>query len=101
MVSALAAPYAQTHSLPALGAVADISRAVPRVHSIEKCRVRTSGLVLYIDLHVPVDGDVPAREGHDIAHVVEDELLESNLGIQDVTVHIEPSDLDPSEHSPM
>ena len=72
-----------------------------QVHGIEKCRVRRSGLALYIDLHVLVDGDLSVREGHDIAHLVKDALVESNLGVQDVTVHIEPSDLHPSEHSPM
>lgn len=78
-----------------------VANGVSKVHGIEKCRVRRSGLALYIDLHVLVDGDLSVREGHDIAHLVKDALLESDLGVQDVTVHIEPSDLDPSEHSPM
>ena len=80
--------------------IREVASGVPRVCGIEKCRVRRSGLALYIDLHVLVDGDISVREGHDIAHFVKDALLESSLGVQDVTVHIEPSDLDPSEHSP-
>lgn len=81
--------------------IREVASGVHQVHGIEKCRVRRSGLALYIDLHVLVDGDLSVREGHDIAHLVKDALVESNLGVQDVTVHIEPSDLHPSEHSPM
>jgi len=81
--------------------IREVSNGVPKVQGIEKCRVRRSGLALYIDLHVLVDGDLSVREGHDIAHCVKDALLESNLGVQDVTVHIEPSDLAPSDHSPI
>lgn len=77
-----------------------IASGVPQVHGIDKSRVRRSGLALFIDLHVLVDGELSVREGHEIAHFVKDALLKSNLGVQDVTVHIEPSDLDPSEHSP-
>lgn len=81
--------------------IREVAGGVLKVHGIEKCRVRRSGLSLYIDLHVLVDGDLSVREGHHIAHSVKDALLESGLGVQDVTVHIEPSDLHPSEHSPM
>ena len=68
-----------------------ISGSVPDVVDIEKCRVRTSGLVLFIDLHVIVDGQISVRQGHDISHRVKEALLESKLGIRDVTVHIEPA----------
>jgi cation diffusion facilitator family transporter len=68
-----------------------LSSQVAGVGQIEKCRVRKSGLVFFVEIHIVVDGDLPVRKGHDIAHHVEDVLLGSNLGIQDVTVHIEPS----------
>lgn len=75
--------------------IREIASGAPSVCGIEKCRVRRSGLALYIDLHVIVDGDHSVREGHEIAHFVKDALLESVLGVQDVTVHIEPSDYSP------
>ncbi len=67
------------------------SSQVTGVGRIDKCRVRKSGLVFFVEIHVVVDGDMPVRKGHDIAHCVKNVLLESNLSIQDVTVHIEPS----------
>ncbi|MDF1815243.1 MAG: cation diffusion facilitator family transporter [Verrucomicrobiales bacterium] len=71
--------------------IREIADAVPDVEDTEKCRVRRSGLVLFIDLHVIVDGGLSVREGHDIAHLVKESLMGSELSIQDVTVHIEPT----------
>ena len=56
----------------------------------EKCRVRKSGLALFADLHVMVDGDLSVRRGHDLAHEVKDSLIDANIGLIDVTVHVEP-----------
>ncbi|UCG52326.1 MAG: cation transporter [Candidatus Latescibacterota bacterium] len=69
-----------------------IASSVDRVVALHMCRVRKSGLVLFVDIHVVVDGNIPVREGHAIAHDVKDALLKSELSIQDVDVHIEPAD---------
>ena len=65
-------------------------RAVPGVTSVEKCRVRKSGFMRFADIHVRVAGDCTVREGHDIAHLVKNSLLEGNFHLADVIVHIEP-----------
>lgn len=67
-----------------------VASTVPGVRAIEKCRVRKSGLALLMDIHVVVDGEITVRDGHTIAHLVQDRLLESELPVQDVVVHIEP-----------
>ena len=72
--------------------IRDIPLSVERVMEIDKCRVRKSGLGLFVDIHVVVDGALSVRQGHLIAHQVKNVLLESNLLVLDVTVHIEPSD---------
>lgn len=64
--------------------------AVRGVMGIEKCLIRKSGLHYLIDIHVEVNGDLSVREGHEIAHLVKDELLASSHGVADVLVHIEP-----------
>ncbi len=69
-----------------------IAGGVPDVEAIEKCRVRRSGLSLLVDIHVEVGGDLTVRRGHAIAHEVKRALLDANLGVIDVTVHIEPAD---------
>jgi cation diffusion facilitator family transporter len=70
--------------------VRSISAAVAGVREIDKCRIRKSGLGYFIEIHVVVDGDISVRQGHAIGHQVKDALLASELGILDVTVHVEP-----------
>lgn len=70
--------------------IQSLVREVPGVTSVEKCRVRKSGLTRLADLHVRVAGERTVREGHDIAHLVKDTLLAAPLQLGDVTVHIEP-----------
>lgn len=64
---------------------------VSGVSGIEKCRIRKSGLSLFVDIHVEVDGAMTVREGHEIAHRVKDALVAMDGRIQDVVVHIEPA----------
>lgn len=68
------------------------AEGVPGVDSVEKCRVRKSGLTLLADLHVRVPGDSTVSSGHRVSHLVKDALLEGGHHLSDVTVHIEPSE---------
>ncbi len=65
---------------------------VPSVQSAEKCRVRKSGLSLLADLHIRVDGHLSVHQGHSIAHEVKNRLLSANLALEDITLHLEPSE---------
>lgn len=71
--------------------IRDIAASVPGVQAIEKVRVRKSGVGLFMDIHVQVDGQMTVRDGHAIGHRVKDALLASGLRIEDVVVHIEPA----------
>ena len=64
---------------------------VPGVTGIDDCRARKSGLGWLVDIHVEVDGDLPVREGHRIAHAVKDALLAADLNVLDALVHVEPT----------
>lgn len=69
-----------------------IALRVPGVNTLDKVRMRKSGLSHLVDIQVRVDGNLTVREGHDIAHAVKDALIASAVhGISDVTVHIEPA----------
>lgn len=67
-----------------------IAESVVGVDGVELLRVRRSGLAFWVDIHVEVDGQMSVREGHTIAHLVKDRLLESDLRILDALVHVEP-----------
>jgi cation diffusion facilitator family transporter len=57
---------------------------------IEKCYVRKMGFDYFVDLHIQVAPDLSVAEGHRIAHLVKDKLMDSKLSIKDVLIHIEP-----------
>jgi len=91
--------------LPAFNAVMDgavpddteeqirkLASQIDGVIEIEKCRIRKSGIGLIMDIHVVVQEDKSVREGHEIGHNVKNILLESDLQIIDVTVHVEPNE---------
>jgi len=71
--------------------VRQAAAAVDEVLDIEKCRVRRSGLGLFCEIHVVVDGEMSVYHGHRIAHEVKDALLSAELEILDAAVHIEPA----------
>jgi cation diffusion facilitator family transporter len=71
--------------------IRELSSSVPGVVRVEKCRMRKSGLGLFVEIHVEVDGGLTVRRGHEIAHDVSRQLKSSPLSVQDVTVHVEPA----------
>ena len=44
----------------------EIAQSVPGVDGLDSIRVRQSGLALWVDIHVEVEGDVSVRTGHEI-----------------------------------
>ncbi len=72
------------------GQIRAVAAGVAGVLALDKCRVRKSGLSYLVEIQVRVDGDIPVRQGHRIAHQVKDALLASPLQILDVSVHVEP-----------
>jgi cation diffusion facilitator family transporter len=71
--------------------VRSIAARVPGVASLDKCRVRKSGLSYLVDIQIRVAGDLSVRAGHQIAHQVKDTLLASRFRVSDVSVHVEPA----------
>jgi cation diffusion facilitator family transporter len=67
-----------------------IASAVEGVEGVDEVRVRRSGLVYLVDIHVEVDGGLSVRRGHHLGHVVKDRLIGSELPILDALVHVEP-----------
>jgi cation diffusion facilitator family transporter len=76
--------------------VAEVSRTVAGVSDVHRVRSRGTDAAAQVDLHLLIDGDVPLREAHAIAHRVEARLRVEMPAIVDVTIHMEPAD-DPEE----
>jgi len=72
--------------------VRKVAQAVEGVQDLDLCNVRKMGFDYFVDLHVCVDGDLPVRAGHAIAHNVKEAIFQSNSHIRDVLIHIEPNE---------
>ncbi len=60
------------------------------VRAVHKLRTRYIGLGLQVDLHVLVEPELSVRQGHEIAGVVKQRLLQQGPNVVDVLVHVEP-----------
>jgi len=70
--------------------IRNTSLTVQGVLGTEKCYIRKTGMKYHVDLHAIVDGSLSVKEGHDIAHRLQDSLRDKVEEIGHVFVHIEP-----------
>jgi len=91
---------------PALGEIMDehvydelteeIRQTAEKVEGIrgtEKCFIRKTGMKYLVELHALVDGEISVTEGHRLAHLLQENLIEKLPQIGHVLVHIEPMDM--------
>jgi divalent metal cation (Fe/Co/Zn/Cd) transporter len=71
--------------------VCSVAATTPGIVNTEKCRIRKSGIDLYVDIHIRVDPFICILDGHHLGHEVKKRLLAANPRIRDVIVHIEPA----------
>jgi divalent metal cation (Fe/Co/Zn/Cd) transporter len=76
--------------------IRNLASKVAGVIEIEKSGIRKSWISFLMEIHVLVQEDISVREGNDIGHEVKTLLLNSDLKITDVSVHIEPNIENPS-----
>jgi len=69
--------------------IAAVVEAVPGVRDCHHVRLRYSGPVLFVDLHVLVDGGQTLTQAHDLTECIE-EAIHQIAPYADVTVHPEP-----------
>jgi len=90
---------------PALGEIMDehlyddlmeeIRKASVKVEGIldtEKCFIRKAGMSYHVELHAIVDGKISVKEGHLLAHNLEDYLRIEIPELGHILIHIEPNE---------
>lgn len=65
---------------------------VDGVLGTEKCFIRKSGMKYLVDLHAIVDGNIPVKEGHAIAHHLKEYLQAEIPELGNILIHIEPNE---------
>jgi len=67
------------------------AKLVLGVIDTEKCFIRKAGMQYHVDLHAIVDGSITVREGHDLAHLLQNTLRQRIPDLGSVLIHVEPS----------
>lgn len=92
---------------PALGEIMDehlyddlidevrkVSLTVDGIIETEKCLIRKAGMKFHVDLHAVVDSNITVKEGHLLAHNLQDALQKEIPQLGHVLIHIEPNEYD-------
>ncbi len=81
----------QTHDL-LINDIRRIAKTVDGVRHTEKCYVRKTGMVYFVDLHAGVNPSISVLDGHTIAHNLKDAIKLAIPHVRDVLIHIEPDE---------
>lgn len=74
--------------------IKDIANSVPNSQNAHEVKVDYMGNYAVVSLHIEVDGDLPTKETHKIAHEVQNKILEEKSEVRYVIVHTCPIGLD-------
>ena len=66
-----------------------ILRETPGVQGVHDVRTRKMGDMIMVDAHLEVDGLISVKQGHDIAVVARERVVQK-LPVLDVMVHLDP-----------
>ncbi len=80
----------ETKDLSIYDTLFKIVEKVEGAHHPHRTRVRKFGDILYVDMDIEVDGELPVKEAHLIAHELERKIHEEIEEVYDIMVHIEP-----------
>lgn len=75
------------------GKIKEIVSRIREVKLVHRIRVHGVGAYYAVDLHVCVDENLPLGRAHEIAHRVQQLIMESFPEVTSVLVHIEPYDV--------
>ena len=76
------------------GMAAKIEQAAASVSGVvdaHAVRIRPSGAIWFVDMHVNMDGDITLRQAHAASEDVE-KAIQAVIPLADITVHVEPVD---------
>lgn len=80
----------ESPDLQTLEKITEITSDIKGVVNVHEVKVHQRGPDRTIDIKIEVDGGITVNEGHDIASLVKKSLIESDLRIIDVMVHVNP-----------
>ena len=73
-----------------IGKIKQCALSVNGVYGTHDLRVRTSGGLYQMEIHIVVDGGLTVSEGHEIAKTVEECLIEDVGNFSRIIIHVDP-----------
>ena len=70
--------------------IREVALSVNGIAGTEKCFIRKAGLKYHVDLHASVDASITVKQGHHIAHQLQDTLKQKLPQLGHILIHIEP-----------
>lgn len=70
--------------------IKQIAKNTKGVMNLGEIRSRKHGAMAYVDLVICVDGKLTVTEGHDIANMLEKQIINDMDFVKGITVHVEP-----------
>lgn len=74
--------------------IREISHQVEGIIETEKCYIRKAGMKYHVDLHAVVDSNITVKQGHILAHNLQDALHAAIPELGHILIHIEPNEYD-------
>jgi cation diffusion facilitator family transporter len=73
--------------------IRQVSYKVEGIIDTEKCFIRKAGMKYHVDLHAIVDAQITVKQGHKLAHNLQDRLKLDLPQLGNILIHIEPNNL--------
>ena len=73
-----------------VGEIEQIIKDYPGVVNPHKLRMRYIGNAVHMEVHIEVKPDMTVKEGHAIAAGLKHKIMDYDLKVMDVTIHVEP-----------
>ena len=74
--------------------IRNVSQQVEGIIETEKCFIRKAGMKYHVDLHAVVNSNITVKQGHLLAHNLQDALQAAIPELGHVLIHIEPNEYD-------
>lgn len=70
--------------------VEEITEGISYIYDAHNIKTRRVGTLIFVEMHILVDGNMTVNKSHQLADDIEEELKKMNNQIYEVTIHIEP-----------
>lgn len=70
--------------------VKHITSLIDGVLEVKKIMIRKTGIELFVEIIVGIDGKKTVEEGHKITDIIRENIFNEMLNVKDVNVHVEP-----------